>query len=123
MIPPPNDRLLVVFVACFLGLAFEASSRTWRVNPSGTGDAPTLHAAMDSAATGDIVLAEAGEYPILSNLFVPPGVELVGDVGPAYTRVFVPFSNELPSGTVSLGAGAGISGIHLVGYTNSILYS
>ena len=39
-----------------------ASARTWLVNADGTGDAPTIQAAVDSAAGGDIVLLANGTY-------------------------------------------------------------
>jgi predicted outer membrane repeat protein len=36
--------------------------RTWEVNVAGTGDAPTVQAAIDSAVTGDIVAVGPGRY-------------------------------------------------------------
>jgi hypothetical protein len=36
--------------------------RTWEVNVAGTGDAPTVQAAIDSAVTGDIVVVGPGRY-------------------------------------------------------------
>lgn len=113
--------ILVVTVLVFA--ATSAQSRTWRVNTSGTGDAPTLHAAMDSAAAGDVVLVEAGEYPMESRLSVPSGVRLVGESGPAHTLLYVVFSYDLPPTTVSLRAGAAMSGIHVRGGTVVVVYA
>jgi predicted outer membrane repeat protein len=45
-----------------LAAAAPAAARTWRVAPDGTGDAPTIQAAVDSARTGDLVLAAPGRY-------------------------------------------------------------
>ncbi|HEX5130847.1 MAG TPA: hypothetical protein VFX92_00020 [Candidatus Krumholzibacteria bacterium] len=113
--------IIVATVLVFAATA--AQSRTWRVNTAGTGDAPTLHAAMDSAAAGDVVLVEAGEYPMESGLSVPSGVRLVGESGPAHTLVYVVFSYDLPPTTVSLRSGADMSGIHVRGSTTVVVYS
>lgn len=50
----------VVVSACLPPGPSEA--RTWYVTPSGTGDAPTIQAAVDSAATGDVILLASGIY-------------------------------------------------------------
>ena len=49
----------------FAGLALAASptlARTWYINPEGTGDAPTIQAAMSFASSGDIILLDCGTY-------------------------------------------------------------
>ncbi|RPJ45557.1 MAG: T9SS C-terminal target domain-containing protein [Candidatus Latescibacterota bacterium] len=43
-------------------LPFPASASTWNVSPDGLGDAPTIQAAIDSAAPGDTVLLADGTY-------------------------------------------------------------
>jgi hypothetical protein len=40
-----------------------ADSRTWSIFPDHTGDAPTIQAGIDSAATDDTVMVNAGTYP------------------------------------------------------------
>jgi len=45
-----------------LALATPASARTWYVTPDGTGQAPTIQAAVDSCADGDEVLLAPGAY-------------------------------------------------------------
>jgi hypothetical protein len=106
-----------VFMVIILSIASLASARTWRVNTAGTGDAPTLHAAMDSAAAGDIVLVEAGHYDIADPLGVPEGVRLVGESGPAHTIISrIVIGSATPS-VVSLLVGASMHGIHVRGRT------
>jgi hypothetical protein len=54
-----NVAWIVILVA---GLAGSALSRTWYVRPDGSGDAPTIFAAIDSAAAGDIIEMACGTY-------------------------------------------------------------
>jgi hypothetical protein len=110
-----------VFMVIILSIASLASARTWRVNTAGTGDAPTLHAAMDSALSGDIVLVEAGHYELADNLGVPSNVQLIGESGPALTVI----SRDAPTGfiTLELGSGASARGVHVRGNTGPVVYS
>jgi hypothetical protein len=82
--------------ACLLGaLAVPAagvSARTWRIDPDGSGDAPTIQAGIDSAQAGDTVLLAAGTYRWSSQggtggsmLHLAPGVSLRGESGAAAT--------------------------------------
>lgn len=47
-----------------LAFARPAASRTWTVEADGSGDAPTIQAGIDSAATADTVLVGDGTYAI-----------------------------------------------------------
>jgi hypothetical protein len=70
----------VLPIALFVAAAGPATGRTWNVNPDQTGDAPTIAAALDSAAAGDTVVAECGTY--LENTFhLKSGVTLTGGRG------------------------------------------
>ena len=53
-------RFLIAICCC--AFASSALARTWYVVPNGTGDAPTIPAALDSAAAGDDVLVGPGTY-------------------------------------------------------------
>jgi hypothetical protein len=101
-------------------MASVSEARTWRVNTAGTGDAPTLHAAMDSAAAFDVVLVEAGEYFLTSRLDVPWNVRLVGESGAGYTLLYR--DAYLEPGTISMLDGATMSGIHVRGNTLPVLF-
>ncbi len=58
--------------------------RTWVVNVQGTGDAPTVQAAIDSAVTGDIVEVGPGRY--LENIdFLGKDIVLRSQEGPEVT--------------------------------------
>jgi len=53
-------RLLILSFMLSLFWPIGAVSRTWYVRNDGTGDAPTIQAAVDSAAAGDTVLIGLG---------------------------------------------------------------
>lgn len=57
----PRSRLLVPFVILLIAPSF-ALAATWNVHPDGTGDTPTIQAAIDSAANGDEVVLSNGEF-------------------------------------------------------------
>ncbi len=110
----------IIFVIAIVGFSSAGETRTWRVNTAGTGDAPTLHAAMDSVVTGDIVLVEAGQYALGSALGVPENVQLIGESGPAQTLLYL--DDFLEPTAVSLLSGAQLSGIYLRGNTIPVLF-
>lgn len=59
--------LLLVWVCLGGPGARESRARTWQVNPGGTGDAPTVQAAIDSAEAGDDILLASGSYTGVGN--------------------------------------------------------
>jgi len=61
-----------------------AGTRTWRVLADGTGDAPTIQAAIELAKDGDLVLVEPGTYYENVNLR-GKAIHLRGDEGPEVT--------------------------------------
>ena len=72
-------RLLLTFAAAASLLAAAlpapARARTWSVLPDGTGDAPTLRAAVDSAASGDTLLLGDGSFTGADNR----GIRIYGE--------------------------------------------
>lgn len=105
--------MLVIVTWSSLGEA-----RTWRVNTMGTGDAPSLYAAVDSAASLDTVLVEAGTYALASTLSIPYGVRLVGESGPSQTLLY---RDDYGPVAISL-SNASIRGIHVRANTQAILF-
>ncbi|MFZ1948184.1 MAG: hypothetical protein WAW06_11610 [bacterium] len=55
-------RSAIVFVAVTLLLAGSLSAQTWYVKHDGSGDQPTIQAAVDAAASGDTILLANGTF-------------------------------------------------------------
>jgi hypothetical protein len=81
-----NALLLATFALLLPGICTSSYARTWYVNEEGTGDAPTIEAAMDSAAYGDTVLVGAGTYAS-SGVMMGDGVTLKSELGPTQTTL------------------------------------
>ena len=103
-------RLLAIAAALIL-FATGSNARTWYVTVDGTGDAPTLHAAADSAHAGDTILVGPGEYRFNVTLHVPSDVVMRSEGGPYVTRFLDRGPEPLPVG-IDLGAGADFSPAH-----------
>ncbi len=78
-----------------------ADARTWRVTVDGTGDAPSIEAAMDSTAVGDTVLVARGEH-VIEQVSVANGIVLMGEEGALQTRL-VPYPHPAVLSGLSCG--------------------
>jgi hypothetical protein len=76
---------VVISITILLGLIATATSyaTTWYVTEDGSGDAPSIEAAMDSASCGDTVLVGPGIYKVFIDM--ADGVTLRSEKGPAET--------------------------------------
>ncbi|GJM43930.1 MAG: hypothetical protein DHS20C21_07720 [Gemmatimonadota bacterium] len=105
------------------------SARTWHINADGTGDAPTIQAAMDSVSAGDSVLVAPGTYP--GDIDLVSGVSIVGSAGSHATIIDAtstgicldggdPWSRSYQSPLADvLVQGLTLTGIRQTGYGNS----
>ncbi|GJM44973.1 MAG: hypothetical protein DHS20C21_18150 [Gemmatimonadota bacterium] len=106
-------RFAIVLAAVLLSPP--AFARTWLIHPDGTGDAPTIQAAVDSTAMGDTIYVTAGEYegPVRLKL----ETHLVGEPPRGSAAILGPptssLSVEVFSGTVS---GLRLGGVGGTGY-------
>ena len=55
--------VLAALLAASLLFAPPAAARVWEVRADGSGDAPTIQAALDAASAGDLVRVGCGVYP------------------------------------------------------------
>jgi hypothetical protein len=82
--------LLYLCVGLTLLSARGSSARTWYIRPDGTGDAPTIQAAVDSADNGDVLLLTPGTYTGLGNRGVivhGKAISILSEQGPEATIV------------------------------------
>jgi hypothetical protein len=68
---------LVIAWVLLVGVVHSAPARTWYVKADGTGDAPTIQAAIDSATNGDVVLVAPGTYADTTHVQVGDSLEVV----------------------------------------------
>ena len=91
-------RALAAAAALGGALAGPVDAETWRINAEGTGEAPTLQAAIDEATSGDTIEMAPGIYrdTVVRDLdgssavavaFLKRGVTIVGDEGPLATFI------------------------------------
>ncbi|HEX5133041.1 MAG TPA: right-handed parallel beta-helix repeat-containing protein, partial [Candidatus Krumholzibacteria bacterium] len=84
--------LRILLLAASAGLLFvgTAPARTWYVAADGSGDAPTIDAAVDSSSAGDVILVGPGTHDVGSDaggVFLKVGTSLISEAGPVVTIV------------------------------------
>jgi hypothetical protein len=77
-------RTVLITLVVFAWSAPPVLARTWRVYEDGSGHAPTVQAAIDSAGDGDVVFVEPGRYYENVNL-LGKVIELRSSLGPQAT--------------------------------------
>jgi hypothetical protein len=77
---------LLVLSAVFL-MPREGQVRTWHIKADSTGDVPGIWEAVDSAATGDTILAGPGTYVVDACIHITRAVVLRSEAGPTETRI------------------------------------
>jgi hypothetical protein len=88
--------LLFLLAVIVLAISHDAPARTWTVEVDGSGDAPTLQAAVDSALDGDLILVAPGTYTWTNQgggveagmIFIPEtaaDLSIVSEGGPGVT--------------------------------------
>ena len=93
MKPSIRTFCFALSLVAYCAIPESIDARTWRVTPDGTGDAPSIEAAMDSAVAFDTVLVAPGEH-VIERVSVTDGVSLIGEEGPLQTRL-VPYPNPI----------------------------
>jgi hypothetical protein len=84
-----SRRVLISFLvlsAVFL-VPREGEVRTWHIKADSTGDAPAIWEAVDSAATGDTILAGPGTYVVDACRNITRAVVLRSEAGAGETRI------------------------------------
>ncbi len=79
---------LLISAGLVLGLPTLSISRTWYVAADGSGDVPTIEAAVDSSDANDVILVGAGTFDIGVEeiaLRLKPNTSLISESGPALT--------------------------------------
>jgi hypothetical protein len=71
----------VVSAAFLLSVASQGHAKVWYVKQDGTGDAPTIQAAIDSAAANDTVLVAPGTYTQPAIYILKDSLTVMGEEG------------------------------------------
>lgn len=92
----------ILMILVLVSLSGQADSRVWYVDVEGTGDAPTINAAVDSVAVGDTVLVGPGYYFITESIGIHRNISVISEEGAEQTTLHaeVPILFYLWSGTV-----------------------
>lgn len=117
--------LLLLAAAVLQIVAFSSSlARTWYVAADGSGDAPSLAAAVDSSQSGDQLLLGPGTHNVQSlvggGVTLKAGTTLTSQSGPLAT-ILIASAGPLQPGLIETRSNCFVSGVTLVGGQNSSL--
>lgn len=95
-----QDHPVIVAALILCASVQSVKARTWHIYSDGSGDAPTVAAAIDSAAAGDTVLVAPGSYitGVDIGLDIDKSIHLISEEGPEKT--FLGVLNMYESSTV-----------------------
>ncbi len=112
-------RVLFLIGLGFPFLATSASTRTWYVAADGSGDAPSIAAAVDSSVSGDVILVGPGTHLVSSTVgdgvTMKSGTSLISEAGPEVTFL-KPGSAPFQPGLVSTRDNCVVSGFSIVAF-------
>ena len=110
---------LVLSVLILPIFASTAPARTWYVAADGSGDAPTIGAAVDSSESGDVISVGPGTHFVSdisgSGVLLKPGTSLVSEQGPTATFL-KPGSAPFQPGLISTRDNCLVSGFSVLGF-------
>lgn len=105
---------VLLFLSCSVSAV---SARTWHVVEDGSGDAPTIAAAVDSTVAGDVILVGPGGYSVgsidLGAVILKPGTTILSESGPAVTVLFA--GDPIQSGVLSAADNCVVEGLTISG--------
>jgi hypothetical protein len=122
----PRFSFSVLISVVIIAACFRASiAKTWFVAADGSGDAPTVAAAIDSTETGDMIVLGPGTHAVQSvigsTITLKVGTTLTSQMGPMQTFV-VPSAGPLQPGLFATRNNCVISGLTLSGGQNSSIF-
>jgi len=115
--PGKLKTIAAVSGALLLLVASQSYTRVWYVKQDGTGDAPTIKAAIDSAAANDTVLVAPGTYTQRVIIVVKDSLTVMSEEGAEKTILHTSSSGIMSTGGTSLT----IKGFMFEGCTNGAL--
>jgi hypothetical protein len=112
-------------VVALLSLASPSSGRNWYVAQNGSGDAPTIEAAIDSTVSGDVIVVGSGNYPVGSvetgGVVLKSGTTIVSESGPVGTMLFAA-DGPIQSSVLSISDGCTVRGLTITGGQGSAVF-
>lgn len=117
-------HLVFLSIPILLGGLSSSTARTWYVAADGSGDAPTIAAAVDSTLSGDVILVGPGTHTVVSavdgGVNLHPNTSLVSEFGPTATFL-VALAGPLQPGLVGAVSNCIITGFTMEGGQNSTI--
>jgi hypothetical protein len=107
-----NPLPFIILISSLVCVTEAAVARTWYVAADGSGDAPTIMAAVDSTVSGDAILVGPGTH-LVPSLLLKAQTSLESVAGPTQTTLQPAQSPQF--GMVGLNDGCRLSGFWIAG--------